>query len=405
MNREPVNRVGLLILLLALLVPAIGARAEQPLQFWDRQRKGANLFNKVETRERLETARDLGIEFIRLAADKWESDSRDFLIGSADEFTAIQEKDFTRLRTVLDQADELGLKVVYTCLSLPGARWRQLNGGKNDARLWTEEKYLEQTERFWRELAARLTGHPAIVGFNPLNEPHPERSFGFQDFRTQDVAQWYSQQVRGTPADLNRFNQRIVRAIREVDQTTPIILDAGHYAMPCGFHYLEPVNAPAVLYAVHMYEPFAFTCKRINNNRYKYPGKVAVGAGGKAIQWNRAELRRFLNPVVQWARRWKVRPGRIIVGEFGCDRRADGAAAYLSDLIDIFNERGWHWAFYAYREDTWDGMDYECGTGGLGWGYWKAVEAGEKPQVPRKHNPLFEVLAREFRTLPQRSDD
>ena len=39
-----------------------------------------------------------------------------------------------------------------------------------------------------------------------------------------------------------------------------------------------------------------------------------------------------------------------------------GAADYLSDLIKIFNQHDWHWAFFTFRQDFWDGMDYEIGT-------------------------------------------
>ena len=49
----------------------------------------------------------------------------------------------------------------------------------------------------------------------------------------------------------------------------------------------------------------------------------------------------------------------------------------LADLVQAFNQRQWHWAFYAYREDTWTGMDYELGTVRLGWKYWQAIEVGE----------------------------
>ena len=54
----------------------------------------------------------------------------------------------------------------------------------------------------------------------------------------------------------------------------------------------------------------------------------------------------------------------------------------------------------AFREDGWDGMDYEVGTGALPWKYWQAVEAGHHPAPPRKDNPLFEVLKREFAPAP-----
>ncbi len=88
---------------------------------------------------------------------------------------------------------------------------------------------------------------------------------------------------------------------------------------------------------------------------------------------------------------------RIVVGEFGCDRRIEGVTGYLSDWIGLFNDAGWHWAFYAFREDKWMAMDYELGTGPVGWDYWKAIEGGEAPEPPRGDNPLFDVIKREFR--------
>lgn len=62
-----------------------------------------------------------------------------------------------------------------TVVSLPGARWKQLNGDRDDARLWRDAAFQAQAEAFWRELAEHLRGHPAIVAWNPLNEPRYER--------------------------------------------------------------------------------------------------------------------------------------------------------------------------------------------------------------------------------------
>ncbi len=38
------------------------------------------------------------------------------------------------------------------------------------------------------------------------------------------------------------------------------------------------------------------------------------------------------------------------------------AAEYLRDLVEIFERERWHWLFYSFREDNWEGMDYELGT-------------------------------------------
>ena len=87
---------------------------------------------------------------------------------------------------------------------------------------------------------------------------------------------------------------------------------------------------------------------------------------------------------------------RIVAGEFGCMRKNKGARQYLQDIIDFLNQNNFHWAFYSFREDAWDGYDYELSTQNLGWEYWQAVERGEDPKLPRNDNELFNVLKNQF---------
>lgn len=89
-----------------------------------------------------------------------------------------------------------------------------------------------------------------------------------------------------------------------------------------------------------------------------------------------------------------------MAAEFGCDRGAAGAREYLQDVVTALNHHGWHWAFYSFREDAWDRMDYELGPGGLGAAYWEAVDRGETPPRPRKDNPLWQVLQAGLRAGP-----
>ncbi|HET6890058.1 MAG TPA: cellulase family glycosylhydrolase [Pyrinomonadaceae bacterium] len=246
------------------------------IKFWNEQRKGANWFNITPTREWLVAAKEAGIDVVRLAPNNWKSQQRDFLIGSADRFEGIVEQDYQKLKEVLDQADSLGLKVVITTLSLPGARYRQANDDKLDFRLWRDPQYLPQAILFWRQLAQRLKNHPAIVGYNILNEPVPEKAAGLREIRTQDLTAWYAK-VENTPADLNLFNAKIVAAIREVDKETPIVIDCGWWATAYAIQYLEPLRDDKVLYSVHMYEPYSYTNRKTNNGRFSYPGKVLLG--------------------------------------------------------------------------------------------------------------------------------
>jgi aryl-phospho-beta-D-glucosidase BglC (GH1 family) len=389
-------------LTLLLILAGHAFADDSKIKFWNEQRKGANWFNTIPTREWLVAAKEAGIDVVRLAPNNWKSQQRDFLIGSADGFDGIVEKDYQKLKAVLDQADALGIKVVITTLSLPGARYRQANGDKPDFRLWRDPQYLPQAALFWRHLAQRLKNHPAIVGYNILNEPVPERATGVREIRGQDLAAWYAQ-VENTPADLNIFNAKIVAAIREVDKDTPIVIDCGWWATAYAISYLKPLRDDKVLYSVHMYEPYSYTNKRTNNGRFSYPGKVLLEmeSDGETKQvelnLNSNELEKMLNPVVRWQERHGIKSNRIFVGEFGCNRMVGGAADYLGDLIKIFNQHNWHWAFFTFRQDTWDGMDYEIGTKLPGAAYWQAIERGETPQPKREDNALWNVLKRELK--------
>jgi endoglucanase len=364
-----------------------GALAKPGIEFWDQRRKGANCQNHRVRREYWQAAHAAGIQFIRLAPDGWSAANRDFLIGSADTFRTIDTTDLAVLRHVLDDAAASSVGVILTMFSLPGARWRQLNGDKDDGRLWTQPEYRAQAFAFWRQLAAALTNHPAIVAYNPLNEPHPERAFGLYDESAAQFGEWY-RGARGTAADLNEFNRGIVSAIREVDPDTPIILDGWTYASPQGLTFLEPVEDPAVLYAFHYGEPWDYTTFRVNQNRFIYPTRMPDG-------WTPETPARLMGEVAAWADRHHVPARHIIAEEFHVDRRVGGATQYLQDVIALLDRHDWSWAFYSFRaDDAWGGLDYELGTAPLGEAYWAAVERGEDPER-HKHrgaNPLWDVL-------------
>jgi hypothetical protein len=337
-----------MVLLLSAPTARPGERAHTDrLSFWDTQRRGANFFNEVETRERFRAAREAGLEWVRLVPDKWTGRHRDFLIGDAGNFRGLVPEDLAHLKKVLGWAESEGVPVVTGMLNLPGCRWVQHNGGKQDYRLWNEERYQVQAAAFWRELASHLKDHPAVVAYNPLNEPHPARQDGHDDADAEGFPSWLEAH-RGTTADLDRFNARIVRAIREA--------------------------------------------RKANKGRYAYPDAMPAYWNGPAEEWGRDVLGRKMDPVAEWAARHGVPPNRIVVAEFGCDRGAPGAREYLEDVVTALNGRGWHWAFYSFREDVWDRMDYEVGPGGLGAAYWEAVDRGETPERPRKDNPLWRVL-------------
>ncbi len=369
--------------------------ANPKANFWSQQRKGANSFNNFPLKERYKAAKDAGLEFLRITPSKWlngrsKGELGDFLLGRPGTFQNIIQKDVTYLKAALDKADEVGIKIVLTVLSLPGNRWSQHNNGTQERKIWTNFKYHELSAKFWKQLATELKGHPAVAAYNIKNEPAPELGpKRFSDWYSGDYKKWY-QSVKGTPQDLNMFYKSTVAAIREVDKETPIMIDSGFYGTPWAFKILEPVNDPNILYSFHMYEPYAYVNYR-NEGKYQYPGKIPIGeTGASEIRWNEQAISDFLKPLRDWAKKHKIDSGRIICGEFGVYRTQKGAPIYLDHQMKVYNRKGWHWASYSFREDDWAGMDYELGTAKPGWHYWKAIEQGKMPG-PKTYNRKSEL--------------
>lgn len=389
-------RRSLLCLTLATAVPASAA----DITFWDMPQRGGNSFNEAPPdRAYFQALRDTGATWVRLSPDKWKSaGGRDFLMGDADDYQGLVQADVATLRRALDDANAAGLKVVLVPLSLPLLRWKQKNDGRVDPRLWQSFDNHVPARRFWNDLAKALKGHPALAAYNLINEPVPEYGAGLAEHASAEaMRQWYTG-VQDGPRDLRRFYSELIASIRAVDADMPLMLDAGWYAAADGFNYWPaPLADAKLLYSVHMYEPYAATSapNQKRTTPYRYPGVVPFGEHSE--RWDATRVRSYLQQPMDWAKTHGVGANRIVVGEFGCMRRWPDCQRYLQDVLQVLEQEKVHWAFYAFREDAWDGMDYELGDGPLPWSYWQAQEKGKTVAPPRSMQapllaPILEQL-------------
>lgn len=386
---------------LLMLCCAFGsANAADLIDFWEAPRHGGNSFNRLPPDQAyFQALKDYGASWVRLSYDKWQPTGRDFLLGDADGYKGLAAEDLVQLRNVLDAAQSAGLKVVIAPLSLPGMRWVQNNHDRFDDRLWQDKAWWLQSAAFWRDLAAALKDHPAIAGYNLINEPAPEKRGGLAEHAAAaDMQAWYRQQQGGT-RDLPAFYTQVIAAIREVDPLTPVMVDAGWYAAADAFAYWPaPLSDARVLYSFHMYEPYhATSAPNLNRAKpYAYPGTVKFA--GQQQVWGRERVEKYLKSPQQWAQAHQVPASRLVAGEFGCMRRLPGCRQYLEDVLTSLDQAGLHWAFYSFREDSWDGMDYELGSAKVPWAYWQAIERGHPDPLKRQATVEFEPISK--RLLP-----
>lgn len=378
---------GIALALLIALGAASPLAAADLDAFWAQPRKGGNSFNETPPDAAYFRAlAGTGATWVRLTFSKWKgAGGRDFLIGDCDRYDGLVPADLAVLRRVLDHAHAAGLEVVLVPLGLPGARWVQQNGNKVDDRLWSQPAYGEQAVRFWGDLAAALKDHPAIAAYNLLNEPVPEKNGGAAEHDGVAAQRAWQQSVAGTPRDLRGFYAQAIAAIRKADALTPVMVDAGWYANPRALAaWPAPLDDPRVLYAVHMYEPWEATSapnmKRKQPLRYPgTPGRI----DGKRMAWDRDAVAAHIGLAYDWAKAQGLPPTRIVVGEFGCMRLWADCGTYLRDVADAVDARGGHWAFYSFREDAWDGMDYELPPSVTSGRFYWLRENGKAGELPR----------------------
>jgi hypothetical protein len=165
-------------------------------------------------------------------------------------------------------------------------------------------------------------------------------------------------QLRGTLADWNVLAKRITSGIREVDPDTPIIIDSISWANAAWFSVLEPTGDDRTIYSLHTYDPDAYTTQEEGDESISYPD--VVEDYGETINFNRDWLEENLHPVLEFSLKHQV---PIYVGEYGAMRWVPGAANFIRDQINLFEEYGWNYAYYVWRGDDlyFDGFNMEYG--------------------------------------------
>ncbi|NES20651.1 MAG: cellulase family glycosylhydrolase [Symploca sp. SIO3E6] len=343
-----------------------------PQQIWLQGFQGMNMFSEAQ-RIDFEAAAQYGMKVIRLGAC---GDTQDFryLLDKEGAQGVLTPENIQRLKRSIRKAETCGLSVILSFANIPGRIFR---GKSYDLRLWKDQTIQQEAIRFWGQIAAELQDCPNLIAYDPLNEPclPDETELSFDDDMGTD---W-------SPM-LNQFYRDVVAAIRQVDTERIIVLESSYWGSPLTMAYLQPIPDPAIAYSFHIYAPRIFTNRAQNRGMFCYPGMMPfhrVKRYADCEYWDRNRLAELLSPVADWQQKHGIPSSQILVGEFGLHREARGATRYLQDLISIFNEHGWSWTAYAFREEAWDAMDYELGD-------------DFSNMLNRSSNPLFEVLSQHF---------
>jgi endoglucanase len=311
------------------------SRPTQPAPRWNNNMphlRGAMINSNVSAEDLRVLGKQWGANHVR-----WQLLWGGFPRSPADDTASLEEYDkwldsaLKHLDELLPVCKEAGLLVLIDLHTPPGGR-----NTANQCRIFHEKKWQDKFLQVWDKIAQRYRGNTTVWGYDLVNEP-----------------------VEGTVSDgLKNWHdlaEQTAKRVRALDAQHAIIVEPAPWGASIGLKDFEPLDVPNVVYSVHMYEPLQVTHQGVANSPvgFSYPSTI----NGKL--WDKDQLRKVLQPVIDFQRDYGA---PIYIGEFSAIRWApdDSAYRYMKDLIDIFEENNWSWAYHAFRE--WHGWSVEHGT-------------------------------------------
>ncbi len=224
--------------------------------------------------------------------------------------------------------------------------------GYYNNRVWGDPEAQEAWVEMWRYTARRYRDNPSVVGYDLMVEPNANAVGSFPlgpPLDVWDPEEFYAR-YGGTLYDWNQLYPRIVEAIREVDPETPILIGGMGYSAVGWLPYLEVVDAPYVVYTFHQYEPHLYTHQGWDSPDCFYPGWCDVDWDGFSEPLDRDWLEGLLATVDEFV----AEHGAVVaVNEFGVMRWVPGAAQFLDDQMELFEQRGFNYALWWWAP-TWE---------------------------------------------------
>ncbi|MCP5071116.1 MAG: cellulase family glycosylhydrolase, partial [bacterium] len=211
-----------------------------------------------------------------------------------------------------------------------------------DERVWSDPKARKAWASMWRHTAERYRDHRIVVGYDLMVEPNANDTV----HGVEEPEGFYPRRA-GTLADWNVLYPDIVRAVREVDAHTPILVGAMGHSAVRWLPHLAPVSAPRVVYVVHQYAPEDYTHQDAPF-RIRYPGRIDLDGDGDRETFDRDVLEGIFQTVQTYKQRHRV---PVAANEMGLRRFQPGAAAFMADQLELFDRHDMNNAVWAWYPD------------------------------------------------------
>ena len=257
----------------------------------------------------------------------------------------------------IDMAEKADLFVVISFRTGPGRSEFSFFGVAEDDAfgqahlnddVWENTAAQDKWVEMWRYTATRYCHQPNVVGYELMVEPNAN-GIWLDLWNPEDFYPTY----QNSTYDWNQLYPRIITAIREFDNDTPIIVGAMGWSAVKWLPSLKTVADNRIVYAIHQYEPQdQYVLQGADGTGpfpNTYPGVFDANYDGRNEDFNKAWINDLLATVNQFKTQHSV---PVIATEYGVVRWEPGAAQFLNDEMASFEASGINYAIWLWNPSS-----------------------------------------------------
>jgi endoglucanase len=280
------------------------------------------LLDQFFTEEDVKAMATLGANVIRIPFNyrHFEQDTQPF---------EYLEAGFRRLDAAMDWCTKYGIYVILDFHALQG--WHNPDWHSDNAHvhilLYQHKLFQDRFVSLWKEMAKRYKDHPALAGYDLMNEPCTRVQYDDYDSPYYD---WNA---------LNAVHRKAAQAIRDIDSKHILFLEGDNFA--CEYDGLDVTFDDNIVVSTHNY-------MAPTGGGKPYPGEI------DGLYWNRDIVAAELG--MHSGTRLALKHHKpIFVGEFGTwyagyPEAIAYRAAALDDQLGVFDSAGVHWAIWTWKD-------------------------------------------------------
>ncbi len=239
------------------------------------------------------------------------------------------EDGFKRLDQAFSWCAKHGIYIILDFHAVQG--WHNPDWHSDNAHvhilLYQHKHFQDRFVGLWKEMARRYKNHPALAGYDLMNEPCTR--VHYEDYDSNDY-NWDA---------LNAVHRKAAKAIREIDSKHILFVEGDNFS--CEYDGLDVTFDDNLVVSTHNY-------MSPTGGRKPYPGVI------DGLYWNRdivaAELGMHSGTRLAFKHRKPIFVGEFGVWYAGYPSALKYRVAALDDQLGVFESAGVHWALWTWKD-------------------------------------------------------